>query len=335
MSKQQNGEKSATKESSGARRATARKPSADSKKKSSKPRRKNTRRSRAIRNMLPVMLLAVVAVAAIVTVVVSFRMKTQPPQEKIVAHKEELQGISMAIKDRNKLYNSPLNWSNIGTDSNGYLAYKTGGQAQSLLGIDVSEHNAQINWQKVKAAGVSFAYIRIGYRGSQAGNIVEDSTFAQNIAGAREVGIKVGIYFFSQAINETEAREEADFVFSKLGGSTIDYPVAFDMEPTKNGTNRIDNLTNDQMTAIAAAFCRQCVYNGHNAIIYGNQYDLLNYNLTMLMDYGFWYAEYRSKPTMNLNFGMWQYTNQGKVPGISGSVDINLDLTPALAQTGM
>ena len=241
------------------------------------------------------------------------------------------QGIDMGIEDGTKLYEMPYDWDLLDIKSNHY-SYVSRGRTISKLGVDVSEHNSSIDWPKVKADGVSFAYIRIGYRGSVAGNIAMDAKFKENFAAAQQAGLDIGVYFFSQATTTQEAREEADFVSKTLAGAKLAYPIAFDMEPATDGTDRLGELTSSEFTAIAKAFCEQCEANGYRSVIYGNQYDLSMYDLTQLRQFGYWYAEYDYRPTMDLRFGLWQYTTKGEVDGIKGTVDLDLDLTQAIAE---
>ncbi|OFK22402.1 glycoside hydrolase family 25 protein [Olsenella sp. HMSC062G07] len=240
-----------------------------------------------------------------------------------------LKGKSLGISDVESLNLSPYSWDNV-KKVNGRLAYVRDGETLSSFGIDVSEHNGDIDWKKVREAGVEFAYIRVGYRGSIAGNIVEDARFARNMAEARSAGVKVGVYFFSQAKTEGEAREEADFATSKLGGADVDYPVAFDMEPDAAGSDRVSTLSGQELTTAARSFCDQCEKNGYHAVVYGNQYDLSQYDQAELARHGFWYAEYGTTPTSRLRFRLWQYTKTGTIPGIDGKVDLDLDLSGAL-----
>lgn len=221
---------------------------------------------------------------------------------------------------------SPYDWSNLKTDESGRLSYVQNGQTISRTGIDVSSHQQQINWNSVAQDGVSFAYIRLGYRGSSEGTLHVDDFFAQNLSGAKDAGIDVGVYFFSQAITEEEAREEARFVLKQLDGTSLDYPIAFDMEPSPEGGGRADALTREEATAIANAFCDEIQKSGYRAIIYGNSYDLSKYDLSALTG-RIWLAQYDGKPDGSISFVMWQYTPKGTVAGISGSVDLNLDLS--------
>ena len=220
---------------------------------------------------------------------------------------------------------SPYDWSNL-TDESGRLSYVQNGQTISRTGIDVSSHQQQINWNFVAQDGISFAYIRLGYRGSSEGTLYVDDFFAQNLSGAKGAGIDVGVYFFSQAITEEEAREEARFVLKQLDGTSLDYPIAFDMEPSPEGGGRADALTREEATAIANAFCDEIQKSGYRAIIYGNSYDLSKYDLSALTG-RIWLAQYDGKPDGSISFVMWQYTPKGTVAGISGSVDLNLDLS--------
>ena len=221
---------------------------------------------------------------------------------------------------------SPYNWSNLKTDESGRLSYVQNGQTISRTGIDVSSHQQQINWSSVAQDGISFAYIRLGYRGSSEGTLHVDDFFTQNLSGAKNAGIDVGVYFFSQAITKDEAREEARFVLKQLDGASLDYPIAFDMEPSPEGGGRADVLTREEATAIANAFCDEIQKNGYRAIIYGNSYDLSKYDLSALTG-RIWLAQYDGKPDGSISFVMWQYTPKGTVGGISGSVDLNLDLS--------
>ena len=221
---------------------------------------------------------------------------------------------------------SPYDWSNLKTDESGRLSYVQNGQTISRTGIDVSSHQQQINWNSVAQDGISFAYIRLGYRGSSEGTLYVDDFFAQNLSGAKNAGIDVGVYFFSQAITEEEAREEAQFVLKQLDGASLDYPIAFDMEPSPEGGGRADALTREEATAIANAFCDEIQKSGHRAIIYGNSYDLSKYDLTALTG-RIWLAQYDGKPDGSISFVMWQYTPKGTVAGISGSVDLILYLS--------
>lgn len=230
-------------------------------------------------------------------------------------------------------WSCPYDWNNLETLSNGMLAYYVDGQLASEAGVDVSEHDGAIDWQTVKASGVDFAMIRLGYRGyGTEGTIVLDSYFLDNIVGAKEAGLKVGVYFFSQAITAEEAREEARYVIDQLKqvGVELDYPVAFDQEPITNGdVARTDGISNSQLTENAIAFCQEIERAGYTPMIYGNQHDLAKLDLTgELAAYDVWLAEYETDaPTAQTDYVMWQYTENGTVSGIptsAGWVDLNI-----------
>lgn len=229
------------------------------------------------------------------------------------------------------VYVSPYDWENGLSADGDRLSYSENGETKSLLGIDVSDHQNSINWAAVKADGVDFAIVRVGYRGSTEGEIYEDSRFADNVLGAQSVDMPLGAYFFSQATNEDEAREEAQFVLDKLAEQgltpeSLAYPVVFDQEPAE-GDGRANGLSAEQYTANALAFCQAIEEAGYRAMIYGNQNDMAARDIEQLESYPVWYAEYgASEPSANFDFVMWQYTNEGSVRGIDVPVDLNLYL---------
>ena len=221
-------------------------------------------------------------------------------------------------------FNVPLNTYDQSKfkNDNGLVTYD---DANASLGIDVSDYQGDIDWAAVKASGIDFAMIRAGYRGATRGKLNEDSKFADNYTGAKDAGVKVGIYFFSQATTEEEAREEADFVIERLKGRNITYPVAYDHERLADTPGRADDLSPEQMTKNAAAFCARIQEAGYTPMIYGSMKDLLRYNLPDLAHYNIWLAQYNvNAPTFNQYFSIWQYSNTGSVSGIDGNVDMNI-----------
>lgn len=208
------------------------------------------------------------------------------------------------------------------TEQDGYIIYT--GEETAHRGIDVSSHQGKIDWAKVAADGVEYAMIRVGYRGYTKGETALDELFYQNVEGALQNGIQVGVYFFSQAITEDEAVEEAKLVLRAIEGIDITYPVIFDWEdiPQEARTDGMDPVT---LTNCAEAFCKTIADAGHPAGIYFNQaYGYQEYNLLALDSYIFWLAQYADTPSFYYDFQMWQYTNAGKVDGIEGDVDLNL-----------
>lgn len=192
------------------------------------------------------------------------------------------------------------------------------------VGIDVSKWNGEIDWDKVKKAGVEYAIIRVGYRGSTTGSLVEDPYFAANIRGAIASGVKVGVYFFTQAINEKEAVEEASVVLSLIRDYQLDYPVFIDTEGA-GGNGRADGLDVETRTLVCEAFCSTVENAGYKAGVYASR-NWLNNNLTAsrLENYCIWLAEYRSVPLYQGYYQMWQYTSKGRIDGIEGNVDMNI-----------
>ena len=195
----------------------------------------------------------------------------------------------------------------------------------SRVGIDVSKWNGDIDWDKVKNAGVEFAIIRAGYRGSSTGSLVEDPYFAANMKGARASGIPVGVYFFTQAVNEVEAVEEASAVLQLIREYQLDYPVFIDTEGAGGG-GRADELDVETRTLVCEAFCRTIENAGYHAGVYAsrNWYNNRLHADRLDGQYCIWLAEYRSVPLYQGYYQLWQYTSKGKIDGLSGNVDMNI-----------
>ena len=195
---------------------------------------------------------------------------------------------------------------------------------KSKNGIDVSEHQGEINWRKVKDFGIEFVMIRVGYRGSSNGKIYLDKRFKENIKGAKAVGLEIGVYFYSQAVSTDEAVEEAEFVLKQIKGKGVTLPVAYDMEMSSS-SDRVASLSNLERTAAADAFCSCIADSGKAPIIYGNPSWLLNkIDLNYLTDYPIWLAHYVQISTYPYDYTMWQYSDKGNVPGISTRTDMNI-----------
>lgn len=207
-------------------------------------------------------------------------------------------------------------------DSDGALMTGSG-----TMGIDVSKHNGTIDWNAVKNSGVSYVIIRCGYRGYTQGSLIIDPKFEQNIKGATAAGLKVGVYFFSQAVDEVEAVEEASFVLEAVKGYRISYPIFLDVEYSGAAGNRgrADNLGRAERTAICRAFCATVSSGGYTAGIYANKTWLETMiDPGQLGAYKIWLAQYAAAPTYGGRYDLWQYKSTGKVSGISGNVDMNL-----------
>lgn len=211
---------------------------------------------------------------------------------------------------------------------NGRKYYIEDGKITSHLGVDVSAHQQEIDWAQVKASGIEFAMIRVGYRTYSGGKVTADGNFQKNIQNAQAAGIKVGAYFFSQAVSEAEAIEEAQFVEQALAGYRLEYPVVYDWELIYNDDARTDNIPVDTLTDSCIAFCDIIRSAGYRPMIYQNKRtSLLKLDLPRLQGIDFWLAEYGRIPTYYYDFSMWQYACKGKVPGIAGDVDMNISFT--------
>jgi len=196
---------------------------------------------------------------------------------------------------------------------------------KALTGIDVSAHQGSIDWEAVAEDGITFAYIRCGYRGYSEGGIEADEFFEENMEKAQDAHLKIGAYFFSQAINVEEAQEEAAFVIEQLKGIPLDLPVTFDMEDLGVADSRIAGLTVEERTAIALAFCEALKKGGYTTMIYGNiKWLTQSLDLSQISEEKIWLAQYNDVPTFDYDFELWQYSNTGTVEGISGAVDLDL-----------
>ena len=198
-------------------------------------------------------------------------------------------------------------------------------------GIDVSYYNGTIDWNAVKNAGIQNVMIRVGYRGyGSSGSLNEDVNYRQNIEGALDAGLNVGVYFFSQAVNQQEASDEADYVIERIRGYDITLPVVIDFEYADTGSGLGGRLYNadlsvDKATRVCKAFCRIVEEEGYTAMVYANK-SMLENNLDAaeLSDqYKVWLANYTTSTSYNGYYDVWQYSSRGHVDGINGYVDCN------------
>ena len=199
-------------------------------------------------------------------------------------------------------------------------------QSSGNRGIDVSKYQGNIDWGAVAASGINFAIIRVGYRGSSSGALVQDPNFKKNISGATKAGIKVGLYFFTQAVNEAEAVEEASMAMSLASGYKVTYPIFIDTESASNG--RANGLSKSARTAVVKAFCQTVRNGGYKAGVYASKSWYANQlNASALNGYCIWVAQYNSSCTYSGKYDMWQYSSKGRVSGIKGNVDMNISYT--------
>ena len=207
-------------------------------------------------------------------------------------------------------------------DENNYLKLIGG---ESLTGIDVSSYQHDIDFDAVKASGVDFVIVRLGYRGYETGKIVYDKDALHNIQAARNAGLEVGVYFFSQAITLEEAEEEADFVLKAIEGLDITMPIVYDWEHVSDENARTANMDPETLTKCCKVFCQCIEAAGKWPMVYFNrrqaQYHM---DISQLKEYDFWLAAYTDRMEFPYKIKMWQYTNTGTVPGIAVDVDINV-----------
>lgn len=208
------------------------------------------------------------------------------------------------------------------------------------VGVDVSRYQGRVDFQKIKDSGFEFVFIRLGYRGyGKTGSIQKDSMFDVNFINAVDAGLDVGVYFFSQAVNEEEAREEADFVLSTLDRIKNDNSmkelkllgIVYDPESILDHEARTDDVTKEQFTINTIAFLDKVSNEGYVPYLYCNMlWEAYMLEMDKIFDkgYGIWYADYEEFPQTPYDFEIWQYTNEGSVPGIQGNSDINIRFIP-------
>lgn len=200
-------------------------------------------------------------------------------------------------------------------------------------GIDVSQWQGEINWKKVKKAGIDFALIRVGYRGYGSGLLSDDTLdtyYHTNMENAAAAGVQVGIYVYSQAITKKEAIQEANYILDRIGDYEISMPLVLDYEyaSTESGLGgRLydAHLTKKQATNICLAFCETIEEAGYTPMVYANKSMLesqLNAN-TISKSYRIWLANYTTETTYGKTYDFWQYSSTGAVNGINGNVDMN------------
>ena len=264
--------------------------------------------------------------------------ETEPYEKKVeVDHHYPLAGHKILLKDETfgQIWIPVLEQVPLSTHPNERIkqegqwmhSYDTEGNRDALTGIDISSHNKVTDWEAVKADGIDFVMLRVGYRTYGGGIVKEDEKFQKYYKGAKAAGLKVGAYFFSQAITEEEAIEEARMTAKKLKGCELDYPVVFDWEIIydSNDGARTDNVPVDSLTDLTLAFCQHIQEFGYQPMIYqGKRCALFKYDLPRLQGIPFWLAEYFGRPTYIYDFDMWQYSCSGTVNGVEGKVDLNL-----------
>lgn len=210
-------------------------------------------------------------------------------------------------------------------EENGLMSYQKDGEVLTRRGIDVSKYQGEIDWEAVKNDGIDYAVIRVGIRGYSEGGIMEDEYFRRNMEGAIANGIPVGVYFFTQAVNEEEALEEADYVIEMLQGYQLTYPVYLDIEDVKKEDCRTNSLTVEERTNNAKVFLERIREAGYEPALYGNMKSfLLMVDLASLEQYDKWFAGYTLPIYYPYEYKMLQYSEKGRVAGVPGAVDVNI-----------
>ena len=225
---------------------------------------------------------------------------------------------------------SPYEREKFRYDEKGRLQYEDDRWISRTV-VDVSSYQKEIDWEQVAADGVEMAMIRLGYRGYSSGLLNLDQCYQANVKGAHKAGLDVGVYFFSQATTLDEVHEEIEFMLEILGDYPLEYPIVLDWEVANPTEGRVQGVTRRELTDMLRYFCDEMSARGFEPMVYFNwtQASRMIY-LSELEDYPFWLALYQDRMTYPFRVEMWQYTNQGTVPGINGDVDINLyipDLT--------
>ncbi len=205
------------------------------------------------------------------------------------------------------------------------MKYYVDGKQVSFVGVDVSKYQDYIDFVKVKKDGIDFVMIRVGARGYGTGQLTLDDFFYDNLKRASDAGLRIGLYFSSQAVTEEEAVEEANMVLENIGDYAIDYPIAFDMELVPNDTARIDVLSRTEKTKIAKAFLDTIQAAGYMGVLYGNKEWLIKeIDLSKLTSYDVWLSQIADIPDYPYRFSMWQYKDDAAVDGIAGYARLNI-----------
>ena len=219
---------------------------------------------------------------------------------------------------------------NLNILESGELQYLTDGKVTSYKGIDVSVYQGTIDWNKVAEDGVTFTFIRAGYRGwGSKGTLVTDENAEANLRGANGAGIKTGVYFYTQATNEKEILEEVQLVLDLIKPYRIDCPVVIDVEKTSEKAGRMNQLDVQERTKLVKLFCDTVQAAGYRTMIYHNlEMGALMLDLDQLEEYDKWFAFYKSELYYPYAYKIWQYSDKGSVQGIKGAVDMNIAFEP-------
>ena len=251
-------------------------------------------------------------------------VQTEPPLQTTLPPAPTQMPTTVATEPPTEPTEPPVTPNRFTPDDFVYVGdYLTCVTEECQMGIDVSKYQGYIDWEKVKEAGFSFVMIRVGYRGyGEAGTMRPDDMANTHYRGAKAAGLEVGAYFFSQAINEEEAREEALYALELTEDWELDFPIVYDWEYIDEDA-RTAEVDADTLTACAIAFCQEISDAGRKTMIYVSPW-FGNLHLDQLNEYPQWIALYKDYMDYKHHFDMWQYTCTGSVPGVKGDVDINI-----------
>ena len=294
------------------------------------------------------MTMALAGLAVVLAGVCSGKVKTRQNKNVEQESMQAVSGVQITTEDGKKYYDfqdvkennyraklldsvpkNSYDFSRLELDEKtGYLSYTDKkGKITAKKGIDISEFQGEtIDWQQVKDSGIEFVILRLGYRAyGESGALVEDAMYEQNVQGALDAGLEVGVYFFSQAISVTEAVEESEFVLEHIQPDNITGPVVYDTEEIKEDKARTDQNTREDFTNYCKVFCDGIKQAGYQPMIYSNmKWMAFTLKMEELTSYDFWYADYHELPQCPYEYKMWQYSESGTVPGINASVDLDL-----------
>ena len=253
---------------------------------------------------------------------------TAGEKESDVSSEASTENTTVPTDEDESLSLNTITMSDIQITSDGEYQYIKEGSVVSRKGIDVSKYQESIDWKKVAADGVEYAFIRVGCRGyGSSGTLIEDEKFHQNIKGALAQGIEAGAYFFTQALTVEEAKDEAEMVLELLDGYNITYPVAVDVERVEGQKARQDTLSKEERTEVCIAFCERIKEAGYIPMVYG---DLETFSelldVEQLGAYDFWICETDGAMTFPYEFAVWQYSHEGHISGIKGDTSISISL---------
>lgn len=259
--------------------------------------------------------------------------KVQDELDTVIREQSAINVTNVYVPER-KIASGRIAMNSYNTDNfrmeDGFMAYfDDNGNKISHLGCDLSYHNQSVNWKELAEAGCEFVMLRCGYRGYTEGGLNKDEKFDEYAKKARQAGIDVGVYFFTQAVNEEEAVEEANYVLEIIEDYDITYPVAFDTEYINDEAARTNTqeISDELRSKICIAFCERIKEFGYYPIIYASEnWMRRNMDLGMLADYEFWAPQYLEENDFLFDFSIWQYTEKGNIPGVKGEVDLDISM---------